>query len=359
LRAGRRRKGLCSVAHDWSLGVARSLATAAAGAHKHRAAGCVSSVVLAVPHPPRAAGRAQKGDESLQRLLLITPVLNEEAHIELIADALARQTRPPDLWLVVDDGSTDRTPAILAELERRIEFLRALNTAELPPVGPVDDRLATAAEARAFNLALRSVAWESFTHIAKLDGDTELPPHYFERLLSEFAHDPELGLAGGVYADPDPDGEGWKVVSIPSRYHVPGTLKCYSRSCFQAIGGMQERLGWDTIDETYARMRGYGTRAYPDLVALHHRPRASADGTLRGRARHGECAYIAHFTPLWVTLRTLKMARERPRGLSGVAFLYGYARAAVRRTPRVEDPAFRRFVRAELRARLLGALGMS
>lgn len=295
---------------------------------------------------------------SKQRLLLISPVRNEEAHIELIADAVAGQTRPPDLWLVVDDGSTDRTPEILAGLTQRIGFLQVLNTADLPPVGPVNDRLATAAEARAFNLGLNSVAWESFTHVAKLDGDTELPPRYFERVLGEFERDPGLGLAGGLYADPDPRGEGWEVVGIPSEYHVPGTLKCYSLACFQAVGGIQERLGWDTIDETYARMRGYRTRAFVDLIALHHRPRASADGTLRGRARHGECAYIAHFTLPWVTLRAFKMARARPRGLSGVAFLYGYLRSAARRIPRVEDPAFRRFVRRELRGRMLGALGL-
>ncbi len=34
-----------------------------------------------------------------------------------------------------------------------------------------------------------------------------------------------------------------------------------------------------------------------------------------------------------------------------MAFLYGYLRAAVLRTPRVEDPEFRDFVRRELRQR--------
>jgi biofilm PGA synthesis N-glycosyltransferase PgaC len=301
------------------------------------------------PVPPPAAA---------QRLLLISPVRNEEAYLERIADAVARQTRPPDLWVVVDDGSTDRTPEILAELTERIGFLQVLDTAKLPKIGAVPDRLATAAEARAFNLGLNSVAWRDFTHIAKLDGDTELPPRYFEALLGEFARDPELGLAGGVYADPDPSpgGSGWKVVGIPSEHHVPGTLKCYSRACFQAVGGMQERLAWDTIDETYARMRGYRTRAYPKLIAHHHRPWGSADGTLRGRARHGECAYIVHFTLPWVTLRAFKLALSRPRGLSGLAFLYGYLRSAARRVSRVDDPEFRRFVKGELRARMAGAL---
>jgi len=294
-----------------------------------------------------------------QRLLLISPVRNEEAHIELIADAVARQTRPPDLWVVVDDGSTDRTPEILARLTERIGFLQVVDTTGQPRTGPVKDRLATAAAPRTFNVGLASVEWRSFTHIAKLDGDTELPPDYFERLLGEFERDPRLGLAGGVYADPDPSGrgDGWKVMGIPPAHHVPGTLKCYSIACLQAIGGVQERLGWDTIDETYARMRGYRTHAFADLVAHHHRPWGSADGTLRGRARHGQCAYIVQFTLPWVTLRAFKVARARPRGLSGLAFLYGYLRSAVLRVPRVEDPAFRRFVRRELRERMRDALG--
>ncbi len=294
-----------------------------------------------------------------QRLLLISPVRNEETHIELVAEALARQTRPPDLWLVVDDGSTDRTPEILARLAERIDFMRVLDAAaERTRTGVVKDRLATAAEVRAFNLGLGSVAWQDYTHVAKLDGDTELPPNYFETLMGEFERDPELGLAGGVYADPDPDpeGDGWKVVGIPTDYHVPGTLKCYSRACFEAIGGMRERLAWDTIDEAYARMYGYRTRAFPYLVARHHRPWGSADGTLRGRARHGQCAYIVHFTLPWAILRALKQMRTRPRVISGIAFLYGYLRSAALRVERVDDPAFRKFVRRELRTRMLGAI---
>jgi len=293
-----------------------------------------------------------------QRLLVVSPVRNEAAHLELVAGAVERQTRVPDLWVLVDDGSTDGTPEILARLAERISFIRIVTAAESVSRGPVKDRLATAAAPRAFNLGLGSVAWQSFTHIAKLDGDTELPTHYFERLLAEFERDPDLGMAGGLYADPDPngDGGGWKVMRVPLEHHVPGTLKCYSLACFQAIGGVQERLGWDTIDETYARMRGFRTLAFPDLVAHHHRPWGSADGTLRGRARHGRCAYIVHFTLPWVTLRAFKVARARPRGLSGVAFIYGYVSSAIRRVPQVDDPEFRSFVRRELRERAIGEI---
>jgi poly-beta-1,6-N-acetyl-D-glucosamine synthase len=290
-----------------------------------------------------------------QRLLLVSPVYNEAAYLELVAQAVAQQTRPPDLWVLVDDASTDGTPEILAELSQRIDFLRVVTLEPSASKTAAKDKLAFAADARSFLLGVAGVDWRSFTHIAKLDGDTELPPQYFERLLAEFARDPQLGLAGGVYADPEPGG-GWKVMRIPVEHHVPGTLKCYSLACWEAIDGIQERLGWDTIDETYARMRGYRTRAFPELVTHHHRPAATADGALRGRARHGQCAYVAHFTLAWVMLRAFKVARLPPRGLSGLAFLYGYVESALRGVERVEDPAFRTFVRRELRARLLGPL---
>jgi hypothetical protein len=79
---------------------------------------------------------------------------------------------------------------------------------------------------------------------------------------------------------------------------------------------------------------------------------ATRGGTLRGRARHGQCAYILRYGAWWVTLRSLKIATWRPYGLSGAAFLYGYVRSALRREERVEDEDYRRFVARELRDRV-------
>jgi hypothetical protein len=182
------------------------------------------------PHPHHKFTLANAVEwEMDQRLLVVSPVRNEAAHIELIALALAAQTRRPDLWLVVDDQSTDETPEILARLAERLDFMSVINTSALASDDAPKDRLANAAPPRSFNRGLKSVDWQSFTHIAKLDGDTELPPRYFELLLDEFAHDPALGLAGGVQLERD--GDGWGRVPGASDYHVRGGLKCYSRDC--------------------------------------------------------------------------------------------------------------------------------
>jgi poly-beta-1,6-N-acetyl-D-glucosamine synthase len=304
------------------------------------------------------------------QVLIVSPVRNEGAHIARVARGVAAQQPAPAAWVAIDDGSSDDTYEQLRAFSGELDCLTVLRAPAQAP--GARDRLARAVEARNFNLALARAGWKddpqtpreeprtgvehgSYTHVMKLDGDIELPPGYLAGLLERFAANPRLGIAGGTLLEPTPDG-GERTVRI-ARHHVHGALKCYTSACFSAIGGVQERLGWDTIDETYARMRGFQTQSFGgELQCIHHRPLASADGALRGHARHGECAYITHYGALWVALRSLRVARRPPAGLSGVAFLYGYARAAARRTERVADSEYRSFTRRELRGRMLGAL---
>lgn len=285
------------------------------------------------------------------RILIISPVRNEGRHIERVARAMAAQEVLPSRWLVLDDASTDDTCAVLERVAADLPFLHLRRLDGQSQHAGARDRLAHAAAPRNFNIGLADADWTQYTHVMKLDGDIELPPDYLRVLMRRFAEEPHLGLAGGVLIEPLRDG-AVRPIAIP-RHHVHGAVKCYSRECLLAIGGIQERLGWDTIDETYARMRGFRTVTFDDLVSVHHRPWGSADGVLRGRVRLGECAYVTHYPPSWVLLRALKLAWSKPRGVNGFAYLYGYARASVRRRERVDDADYRRFTQRELRGRLV------
>ena len=284
------------------------------------------------------------------RVLIISPVRNEAEHISLVARSMMAQTRPPDVWLVIDDGSTDGTLEALRELSEQIPFMRVMST---PSGHTVDsgDRHAVAAAPRAFNCALRTVTADGFTHIGKLDGDIELPEDYFERLLGEFDKDVTLGIGGGVIVERV--GATWRMMHTAPG-HVRGALKLYRRECFAAIGGIRECLGWDGIDETYARMRGYKTASFDYIVARHHRVLGSADGVLRARARGGQTHYIVGFSLPWVLLKAFKQAMLPPYGVSGAAFVFGYLRARWRSVPRIEDAEYLRFARRAERRRLLG-----
>ena len=155
----------------------------------------------------------------------LKPIRNEAENIAVLARSMVAQSRPPDAWVVVDDGSTDGTDEVLRELSERSSFMRVLRT----PDGytkDVGDRHAVAAAPRAFNWALRSLQANDFTLIGKLDGDIELPEDYFARLVAEFERNPELGIAGGQLIE-EIDGIE-RIIPIPE-HHVHGALKLPER----------------------------------------------------------------------------------------------------------------------------------
>lgn len=283
------------------------------------------------------------------RLVVVSPVRHEEPHLQRVIDAVRAQRRPPDRWLIVDDGSLDATFAIArraAEQTRWIEALRAPQR-----VSPAQsDRLAAAAEALAFAHALEHLGDDPWDVLAKLDGDMVLDPAHYERLLAELEADPQLGIVGCFFEEQRPDGS--RHLGEMPEYHVNGALKTWRRACWEEIGGIVERLGWDTIDETRARMLGWRTRSLRDVRALHLRPSGSVGGVLRGRARHGECVWLVNYPPELILARSVRLMGARPPVLSGLAFLYGWARAAVRRRGRIEDRELLRFARREQRQRL-------
>ncbi len=284
----------------------------------------------------------------MSRLLLITPARDEAAHLERTIRAVAAQTRRPDLWLVVDDGSTDATPRILDRWAAELPFLRVVQAPTEGEDGGAD-RLALAAEARAFNWALNRVDLGEFSHLGKLDADIELPPEYFERLLQSFAREPGLGVAGGGLLEQGRGG--WYLTKVPA-YHVRGALKLYSRECFEAIGGIEERLGWDTIDETYARMNGFATRSLrgpqrpPPPSGRHPRRNPARPRPPRPVRLHPSLQRLVGGAAL-VQGRLLAPVRALRTGL----LLRLRAIRGERREERVEDERFRRFVAQELRSR--------
>lgn len=281
------------------------------------------------------------------KLLVVTPARNEGEHLGAVVSAMAAQTVLPDEWRIVDDGSTDATRNIAMAAAERYSWVRWSALHDGLKAG---DGLAAGRPARAFSVGVRAAAvdWE---FVAKVDADVELPPDYFAVLLERMLADESLGIVGGTLIEPDVHGSERRI-AVPSQ-HVPGALSLYRRSCFEQIGGVSGGLGWDTIDETLARMRGFRTRSYDDVTARHRRQTGAVAGVIRGRARHGAAAWITHYPLYFVLLRAAKLSRLRPRGVLGAAFIWGYASAAARRVPRVTDDGFRRFMRQDIRRRIM------
>jgi biofilm PGA synthesis N-glycosyltransferase PgaC len=275
------------------------------------------------------------------RILLVVGFLDEERLLPALLESIAAQTRAPDRLLLVDDGSVDRSPALAEAFARDHRYATVLRR----PVRPAgSDRLAAANELRAFTSALEALD-EPWDVAGKLDADLRLAPTTLASLEARFAAEPRLGIAGPPLLSVD----GVSYRSRPE--HVEGATKFYRRSCLDTIGPLPPILGWDTIDEIRARMRGWRTEGAVGPPALHLRPMGAHDGMARAFRRWGACAYGYGEHPLHVLLMGVRHMRERPRVVGGASYLAGGALAGVRRAPRAE-PELRAYAQRDQLRRL-------
>lgn len=285
---------------------------------------------------------------SLPDYLLITPCRDEAAFARRTLDSVLAQTHPPALWLIVDDGSTDETPAILAEYAAKHPAIRVVRRADrgARSVGPgvVD----------AFYFGLEQVDADRFPYLCKLDLDLELPPRYFELLIARMEADPRLGTASGKPWYPDANGE---LVSEACGDEMSvGMTKLYKASCFRAIGGFVRGVMWDGIDCHRCRLLGWRAQSFddPELRFLHLRAMGSSGpGIWRGRMRHGGGQWFMGTGLGYMTASAVFRMTRPPLVFGGLAMLGGYFEAALKRAERYPDLEFRRFLRSYQRDCLL------
>lgn len=277
------------------------------------------------------------------RYAVLTPARNEAARLPRLARSLAEQTVPPALWLILENGSSDDTLAVAATLERTYPFARVFQVPASPtrPVrgGPI---------VRAMHAGIEQLRDGGYDFVMKVDADITWDAHYAERLLTEFANDPSLGVASGSCFE-EHDGE-WR------QQHMTGGMvwcaaRAYRARCLQDVTPFEERFGWDGIDIAKARLRGWRTHTFTDLPFWHHRTEGERDGTPSASwINQGRGCYFLGYRPSYVALRALGRARREPRALS---MIWGYLSEALKRGPRYHDREVVEFLRKEQRARHL------
>lgn len=278
-----------------------------------------------------------------RHLVVISSCRDEEDFIELTLRSVVNQACRPDRWIIVDDSSSDVTPDIVSRYAADhpwIEFLSRKRGGKRQ-LGP--------GVVSAFNVGLAHLGNDSFDVIAKLDCDIEFGPDCFAKILAHF-DDPRVGIASGTTYFKI----GTKLIfERYAPYHVPGQAKFYRRACFEEIGGLQPIYGWDILDETDARRRGWITLSDPTITILHHRLQGAAFGALRGRLIWGRGAYAVGTHPIFAVARGLYRMAERPWILGGLAFLWGFFSSYFHPgVTRAQDRDLMRYLRREQLYRL-------
>ena len=275
------------------------------------------------------------------KYVLITPAHNEEAFIERTLASMVAQTRLPERWVIVDDGSTDRTAQIVEGYASRYQWIELFRM-------PQRINRSFAGKVHAFNAGLERARSLEFDVIGNLDADLSFEPDYLEFLIGKFAEDPRLGVAGTPFTEDD--GYDTARDSFEGENHVAGGCQLFRRQCFEEVGGYIPNRGGgiDWIAVTTARMRGWKTRSFPEKRFHHYRTLGTAGkGPLRALFSYGEKDYYLGGSPIWQLFRVAYRMTKKPVLLGGLALLSGYIWAALRRSHRAASPELMRFHRHE------------
>jgi glycosyltransferase involved in cell wall biosynthesis len=271
--------------------------------------------------------------------VLISPCRNEADYMRQTLDSVVAQSARPTRWVIVDDGSTDATPQILADYARQHDWIQIVTREDRGhrAVGPgVID---------AFYSGYAAINPDDYEFLCKLDLDLSIPKRYFEILLERMAADPKLATCSGKsYLEE----HGQLVNERHGDETSLGMTKFYRVKAFQEIGGFVREVMWDGIDCHLCRMHGWNVRSWdePELRFVHLRPMGSSQtGVLVGRMRHGYGQYFMGTGFLFMAASALSRVNQKPYLVGSAAMLWGWVRSALQRKPRYENRAFRTYLR--------------
>lgn len=228
---------------------------------------------------------------------VITPAWNAADYIGATLASVQAQTFEDWEWLIVDDGSTDQTAAVVRQAAVRDSRIHVLQQANAGP-------------SAARNRAMRAA---SGAYFAFLDSDDVWEPQFLEVQMSVFGAYPETDLVtatawnrGGPF-DGQPTRaplDGCPLLSLDEMIRDETAvfiMTVFRRTVFEAIGGFDESQ-WTSEDYDFwlrAAQAGFVFRRNPAPLG-------------------------------WYRIRGESLSRQRARMLDGLVTSYRKARARMR-----------------------------
>jgi poly-beta-1,6-N-acetyl-D-glucosamine synthase len=281
---------------------------------------------------------------------LITPARNEAQFIELTIRSVVAQSVRPVKWIIVSDGSTDGTDEIVSKYVAEHSWIELLRK-------PERKERHFAAKVDAFNAGYARLQDCEYQVIGNLDADISFEAaDYFEFLMSKFAENPKLGVAGTAYKE----GEILYPRGFTSIEDVFGACQMFRRECFESIGGYRpvRTGGIDLIAFLSARAEGWQTRTFTEKVCLHHRKVGSAQhaGVCERLLQGGRKDYLHGSHPAFEVFRSIYQMKNKPYIIGGMLVMAGYFGAMLRSLERTIPRELIELRRIDQMNRLTGIL---
>lgn len=273
----------------------------------------------------------------------MTPVYNEEKHIRQTIESVIGQSIKPVKWIIVDDGSTDRSAEIIKEYSSTFSWIQYISRSREP------DQSYYASNVYALQKGVDAIVPFDCDYLAILDADITLPPNYYKSLSEIFASDAELGIVSGNCADRVGDE---LVRHLYDRRSCAKAVMVFRRACYNDIGGFVPLKygGEDTCACFSARMLGWKTWAFHELISIHNKPLGTglSQKVLNIRFRQGLCDWALAAPLSFVILKCMRRSvKEPPFILGGLARIVGYLYGYCSREKRQISKQLIRYIRKE------------
>lgn len=278
--------------------------------------------------------------------VLITAAHNEQDFIEKTILSVINQSHKPAEWIIVSDGSTDKTESIVSKYASENSFIKLL-------INNRKEGRDFASKVYALNIGLKNIQTSEFDYIGILDADVSFEKNYYSSLIEEFKKNPKLGIAGGNYFDII----GGKKVSVcASAYSVRGATQFFRKKCFDVIGGIKpiKYGGEDALACYSARMNGWEIKNIDSLIVLHHRPTGMTGSHIfKTRFRDGFVEYNLGYNPLFQFIKCVKRIIEKPFLIGSTLRFAGFWFAYLSREKRIVSEELIKFIREEQLSRIV------
>ncbi|HEY0902479.1 MAG TPA: glycosyltransferase family 2 protein [Marmoricola sp.] len=274
------------------------------------------------------------------RLLIVTPMHNEESNVGGLVEMLGAQDFQDFDWWVVDDGSTDATLEEIAEhdVTRRARVVSKQNDGGL--IG------GSAYTSWRFGVSAALAERDDYTHVMKLDADVRLAPDYLSRIVPLAAGD--VGIAGGVIATRG---------MAEQKFHVPGPVKLFTREAYHLAESLPAAIGNDVMDEVAVAREGLRTVVDPEARFRLSRAIGASEGHVHGRYRNGKVCRWTGYDPIYFLAHAARYLLRKPYVVGTIAMLIGYARAGAGPYPPELKQNHGRMQRAKLRQAARSPIG--
>lgn len=185
--------------------------------------------------------------EPSPRITLVLPYYNEEAFILPTLAAIAAQDTRDFRLVIVNNRSTDGSPALVADFLATCDFAHAHVAEDVPGVVPA---------------LMAGIAQADGAFIAFLNADTIYPPHYVRTMLALFDANPAACgvMAIDLYAPAD-SAEGRARLRrvmlasrlMPKKSHAGTYAQGWRLAPFRAVGGFDSAI-WPWVLEDHEIM---------------------------------------------------------------------------------------------------------